>query len=225
MREIGYFAPANRRQESVTYHSSSKLKTVLCDFNPSHAARELWVKPLSIVLNRPPLDFEFSVYGDILVSEAVRNEFINHSISGVEWREVTVFNTSDIERSDCSVWEMVIVGWGGVASPESGIVEIERCEACGRSVFSGYKLPRRILNLVDWDGTDVFAIWPLPRYVLCVGSVACFLEERSFSGIQVRSLDHLPEVVAGTLSPGNPVDWAFATEHQEEIQARAGPIP
>ena len=82
-------------------------------------------------------------------------------------------------------------------------------------MFSGYTHPERLLNIERWDSTDMFLIWPVPRYVMVTGRVRDFILDSKYTGVRLRELGELPLVVAGTLSPGKLRDWFY----EERVRA------
>jgi hypothetical protein len=155
---------------------------------------------------QPFTDFEWTVYGDIVVASAVADALTKEKFSGVQFAETQFYTTTETPFGRDSL-EMRINGWGGMAPVDSGIRVVEQCPYCKDTVFSGYTRPSRLFNIEAWDGSDLFLIWPLPRYVMVTGRVRDFLLHAKFTGVRLRGLEELPEVVAGTLTPGNLRDW------------------
>jgi hypothetical protein len=58
----------------------------------------------------------------------------------------------------------------------------------------------------QWDGSDIFMVWPLPRFILVTAHVAEALESARLSGISFRPISELPPQENG-LSPGRLSYW------------------
>ena len=59
----------------------------------------------------------------------------------------------------------------------------------------------------EWDGSDFFMIWPMPRRVFITKRVAAFLMSSNYSGIRVKQIATLRKAIAGGYSPGHIEDW------------------
>ena len=207
MHKIFWLDASIKFLDRLLYTSFMKMKTSLCSKNPEHAARSRWPRLLKVIGPvRPKTDFEWTVYRDLLVSREIADAFLAEGFSGMKARPVEYYSTTETPfgRDSC---ELYATGWGGVAPPESGIHVVEECSACDHKVFAGYSSPEKVFNIDGWDGSDVFITWPLPRYIMVTARVHDFILGREYSGVTVRPLAELPEVVAGTLSPGSLRDW------------------
>ena len=205
--KIFWLAPGVRFEDQLCYASTTKLETKLCPHRPEHTMRSRWGRPLKVVGPvRPVTDFEWTVYGDVIVSQTMAEAFGKAGFSGVQLLPVEFYTSTETPFGRESV-ELRVNGWGGNAPASSGIHEIERCTYCGHRIFSGYSCPERLFNLEDWDGSDLFLIWPLPRYMMVTGRVRDFILDSKYTGVRLRRLAELPRVVAGTLTPGNLADW------------------
>ena len=105
-----------------------------------------------------------------------------------------------------------------MAASASGVRVLEECPYCKRRIFSGYTDAEKLFDVNAWDSSDVFTIWPLPRYVLATERVCDLIAEHRFSGVKALSIRNLPKVVAGTLTPGNLRDW-FEEDRARQIEA------
>jgi hypothetical protein len=151
-------------------------------------------------------DFEWTVYGDIIVSGEVAESFRRVGFSGVGFPPVELYSSTETPFGRES-FEVRANGWGGCAPADSGVRIMQECPYCKRRVFSGYTRPERIFDLEAWDGSDVFLIWPLPRYIMVTGRVRELILDSRYSGVRVRALGELPMPIAGKLGPGHLADW------------------
>ncbi len=60
--------------------------------------------------------------------------------------------------------ELLVTGWGGVARRESGIRLKSECPYCGSRTYTPCENPDDVLDEAQWDGSDLFRIWPMPHY-------------------------------------------------------------
>jgi len=134
--------------------------------------------------------------------------------------------------------ELVVTGWGGVASPESGLKPIERCLDCHYVRYGFLPHPEKLMDWSQWTGEDFFVIWPLPGLILITGRVAELLRRlkarsytlekpsRSWGGPTVGRLSaSMPEDLAQKYGEPLGIERGKATwitmDKTAEAQARA----
>lgn len=98
-------------------------------------------------------------------------------------------------------------GWGGFASASSGIRETERCDCCGFLNYSGAVQPSQIFDRSQWDGSDVFFVWPLPRIICLSSKAAGVFFNLAVTGVEVEPIVNFPPAVTGGYSPGRLSNW------------------
>jgi hypothetical protein len=211
VEEVFYIDSSIRFDDQLTYASDMAMITTLCPANqglPSqHAMRQRWNSPLKVIGPvKRQTDFEWTVYHDILIEQDVVTKLKRAGFSGVEYRQVEMFTTTQTPIGR-EVFELRITGWGGMASPTSGIRVIEICPKCNRRVYSGQTNPSDILSPEEWDGSDFFMIWPLPRTTFVTKRVAEIIASSDFSDVCVNKLESLPNSINGKYSPGHIQDW------------------
>jgi hypothetical protein len=197
--------------EKLVYESGMRIETRLCPLNagqPSqHAMRQRWVRPLKVVGPvRRMSDFEWSVYGDILLEQDIIKKLRMAGFSGVEFHPAQLHTTTETPIGR-QLFELRVTGWGGIAHPNSGIQIREKCSFCGRSVYSGHINAANLFDIDKWDGSDFFLIWPMPRYVFITSEVANFILKQGWSGVRIRELHKFPKSIADSYSPGHVEDW------------------
>jgi hypothetical protein len=215
---IYWLKPDVKEDERLRYGKHMAFRTQLCDGNPDHARRQTRPTPLRLEFRGGGLtDFLWTPYSEAIVGEDVVRVFSECGIAGCEFIPAELENTmGDQVASD--LYELRVTGWGGMASAESGVRVLEECPHCKHRVFSGYTDASRLVDLDAWDGSDIFIVWPLPRYLLAVESVKEALVERQLTGVKAVPISKLPKVVAGTLTPGNIRDW-FDTDRAGAFDA------
>ena len=57
--------------------------------------------------------------------------------------------------------ELVVTGWGGVVSPDSGLKPIERCLDCHYVRYGFLPHPDKLMDWRQWKGEDFFRMWPV----------------------------------------------------------------
>jgi hypothetical protein len=98
-----------------------------------------------------------------------------------------------------AVSQLRISGWGGVAPPESGIRMDESCPGCGWTHWTDLRDPAGLIEPRNWDGSDFFIIWPLPRFILVSRKAYSLFRENGFTGAKFTKT--FPDTTGGGFSP------------------------
>jgi hypothetical protein len=96
--------------------------------------------------------------------------FERHGLTGYRSRSATVHFRDGTVSKDYS--QLIVVGWAGVARPESGIRLLEKCPGCGVRRYSGMDNAEELIDWNQWSGEDFFLVWPLPELILVTARVA-----------------------------------------------------
>jgi hypothetical protein len=131
--------------------------------------------------------------------------FVECKFTGFEVRPARITVTTT--NKPLSLFELVPLGWAGLASPESGIRLIEDCAACGLKIYSGFEDPSKLVKETNWDGSDFFMVWPLPRVIFISDRVARTIKDQRLTGAQLRKPSDLKMGLLNELSPGRLSYW------------------
>jgi hypothetical protein len=140
------------------------------------------ISPLDMVVPcKSPPDVIFTWMTECLIQERVKRIFEEERLTGF----ITLPAKARVEKTGMplDVSELMITGWGGMAPPASGIREVERCQDCGHLVYSPIEEPRELINPKNWDGSDFFMIWPLPRFHFVTERVVEVCKKHGVSGV------------------------------------------
>ena len=135
---------------------------------------------------------------DCLLSDAVIRSFALNNVTGFETGEVRATQPSPL---GLTYSQLVPCGWGGVADGSSGIELTYSCHGCGYKKYSALRYPRKLFNAACWDGSDVFIIWPLPRFIFVTEKVSEIFREMDTSGVEFTPIEQL-DVGKWGFSPG-----------------------
>lgn len=171
-------------------------------------------------------DFVWTWYHECLVTDRVAQLFKEARFTGYELRPVIVskvykyYTYKDIgfiedkavgikkvirDRNPQHIpklWELVVTGKGGEAHPKSGIRLIKKCKFCGAEEYTGFG-KGLFIDESQWDGSDFFTVWPLPKFIIITERVKKFIEEKKLTNCKITPVEEL--VGKGekeTLSPG-----------------------
>jgi len=133
-------------------------------------------------------------------------------VTGFTVRPVKVESRDDNARKPApDLWELAIMGWGGVAPRDSGISldPVQSCTACGLLIYTRFSRADRLIDHASLDGSDVFIVWPMPRYYFVTDKVKDIIASEEFTGIaftEYRDLVYPPGIVGG-FNPGRLSYW------------------
>ncbi|MEW6103874.1 MAG: hypothetical protein AB1630_08715 [bacterium] len=131
----------------------------------------------------------------IITDETVQL-FKSQGFTGYELKPV-IINTIKRMRKPREIpklWHFVTTGFAGMAYPSSYIkaLDIGGCDFCNKIAFS--YCPNKSASLVDtsqWDGSDFFFIYPVPRLTFITQRVKDFIEENRLTGCKFNTLDEI----------------------------------
>ena len=211
MSQIYFLEPDVQFNQKLEYVSGLSMETTLCPLNaglPSqHAMRQRWQHPLKILAPVQRMtDFEWTVFRDIVIEKDIVDGLQKAKLSGVTFQPVQLYTTTETPIGR-QAFELTVTGWGGMARPESGIRVVEECRYCKRRVYSGFTDPSQLFSPEAWDGSDLFIIWPMPKFTFITKRVADFIKQSDYSGLRIKPLEQLPKSIAGGYSPGHLHDW------------------
>ena len=78
--------------------------------------------------------------------------------------------------------------------------------ACDLTVYSCFSDASSLFDKTQWDGSDIFLIWPLPRYIFVSDRVRQLIIDGGLRGAVLVPPDEL-QCKSGTLTPGSLGDW------------------
>lgn len=159
-----------------------EMHKIRCPIVPGHK-RGVRISDLDVLVPcNPAPDVIFTWMSECLIQERAWKLFVDEKFTGFSIRPAKARIQRD--RSPIVVYELLITGWAGVAPMATGIREVERCAGCGHLRYSGIREPSNLIDVQNWDGSDFFMIWPLPRYIFTTGRVVEACKKHAVSGIE-----------------------------------------
>lgn len=203
-----------------------------CKVNPDHRPGRRRLSPLVVKLERAPSDLMMTNGSNWIATDRLRALFAEHSIAGAEFRTARAIAPSGRKGSKrtvvAPVWELFVVGWGGFASEASGVRPLtERaCPGCGYMKYSKVTDPSHFFDESQWDGSDIFRIWPYPMRFFVSRRLAELLRLYRVSGVAARGLaDFAAECADPAMqfgfTPGPPDDY-FPPDRARQIERTLG---
>jgi hypothetical protein len=117
-----------------------------------------------IVRKRQMADIIWAALKPCLISERVVDLFHSAGLTGFEIRPADVRLMFPHEPSESVYWQLIVTGWGGIVSPESGIRQVIDPTRPDGIFWGTATNPGAIIDAKQWDGSDFFIVWPLPNY-------------------------------------------------------------
>ena len=181
------------------------LEQVTCPINDGHRRGGRRIGDLNVVLPRGPVqDVVWTWYSECLVQDRVWELFNQAGFTGLHRKPVTA-RMNDLEFAELpTLWEIVVTGWGGLASPASGVKLLQLCPGCLHAKYSEIKEPQLLIDETRWDGSDFFMVWPMPNFIFITNRVAECVRDNHLTGVNLtRPRDYRHgRVPTGGFSPG-----------------------
>jgi len=175
------------------------MEKIRCPIKSGHS-RGRRNSPLDVVVPcDPPPDVIFTWMSECLIQEPVRRIFESEGLTGFSalpaWARLKGTGRA------IPVHELAVTGWGGIAPAASGIREVDRCPGCGHLHYSQLEVPEKLIDRKNWDGSDFFMIWPLPRFRFVTERVVQVCQRHKISGVNFSQNMPTPGTRSG-YSPG-----------------------
>ena len=177
-----------------------EMEKIRCPINPGHS-RGRRKSPLDVVVPcDPPPGVIFTWMSECLIQESVRLAFEREGLTGFSLlpAKAKVKKTG----ANIPVYELSITGWAGIAPEASGIRELERCPGCGHLHYSELERPEELVVPKNWDGSDFFMIWPLPRFRFVTERVVEACQRHGVTGVVFSANWPTPRRDSAGFSPG-----------------------
>ncbi len=202
----------NAPPEAEWDHGKVELETVKCPVDPMHQRSGKRLNDLSVVLSDGPLnDVIRTWYTEFLVQDRTLNILRASGVTGFDVKPVKARYEKSSEKPP-KLWEICVTGWGGIADPSSGIrLNLAKsCEICGHLVYTELTRPERLIDKEKWDGSDLFFVWPMPKFIMCTSRVMRIVKDHHLTGVRFTPTSELKvgsKVVIDGFSPGRLSYW------------------
>lgn len=201
--------PSEPRGRRAEWDEGVSFEPIRCPLHPGHQRPGTRSPELRIVLPTGPIrDFVWTGLGECLMQDEVLQLFRQEGITGFDVKPVHARIKGKSGATPPKLWEVVVTGWGGVAPPSSGVRlnAAKSCSACGLLVYSTFDDPSELIEASQWDGSDVFMVWPLPRYAFVTSRVSDLIRYHGLTGVDLEPVSDL-RASGETLTPGRLSRW------------------
>jgi len=182
-----------------------ELEQVVCPVNPKHRRGGKRTTNLSVVFHSSELFDVMWTWGDeCLIQQHVLDAFEQQAFSGFQVKPVEARFKHPVPSEPPRLWELVVTGWAGPASPESGIrLDEERsCLHCGSLHYTRPTDYSRLIDETKWDGSDFFMVWPFPKYIFVTDRVREFIQKNDLRLTQFTRPGDLQDPILQQLKSG-----------------------
>jgi hypothetical protein len=170
------------------------LEQVVCPRFPGHQRGGKRTTDLKIVLRTTDLhDFIWFDYtGECVIQDRVLQLLRDYHVTGFEVRPVKA-RYEGWNKVPPTLWQIVVVGWAGMAKPESGILldASTSCLECGYLHYTGLDNLKKLINQSCWDGSDFFMLWPMPTWIFVTDRVTAIIQEHRLTGTRRIDISEL----------------------------------
>ena len=204
---------------------------ITCAAHPEHQRAGKRLSDLSVAIAPKVDDFVWTWQSDCLVQEHVVALFRKARVTGFDPRPVSAHFRRARSASNPPVvpklQELVVTGWGGVLPPSTGVqlASEESCTCCGLLKYTGVQNTSTFADDIQWDGSDIFMIWPYPRYRFVTDRVADLIRSHELTGVVLRNASGFADdlrsrnLASPDVSPGRLSYW------MPEARAKALGVP
>jgi Protein of unknown function (Gmx_para_CXXCG) len=194
---------------------------VVCPIHRGHTRGGKRIGALSV--RAPPFELEDFVWTnnlELLVSQRLLDVFDQNRVTGFEAKSVKVSYDEKSQEQPPELFELVVVGWGGVAAAAARPRLTHWCPHCQHKHYTIAE-PSRLIDPAQWDGSDLFMVWPLPGYRFVSNRLADILRRERVSGVKLIPASEIPMERGGGASPGN-LRYRMPEDRARELDQRFG---
>jgi hypothetical protein len=196
-----HLAPSSKQSLRATYDEVDlEIETIHCPLNSGHQRAGRRHSPLRAAVAGAGGDIIWTWLSDCLFSDSLVDLITSENLSGLMFRKATVLNQAGKALAQ-GYSEVIVTGWAGIADIDSGIKLEESCPGCGYLHYSSLTTPSKLVRQSQWDGSDFFTVWPLPRFILVTPKVERLFHQRNIGPCRFVHLSKLRAGDSG-FSPG-----------------------
>jgi hypothetical protein len=191
--QFWHIKPDSQRRLAEWDHGKIKTESVICPVNDGHRRGGRRLTDLSIVLPDGAVeDFVWTWQGELLLQNGTLRLLHEFGLSGFETKPVSAKFKKSTQKPP-KLWELVLIGWAGMANPASGIsLDPEKsCAVCGLLHYTNLRNPGYLIDESRWDGSDFFMVWPLPKFIFVTEKVIQIAKEHHLTGLRHEKVSEM----------------------------------
>jgi hypothetical protein len=191
---------------------------VKCARYPEHFHLSMRLnRPLAAVLTEGRVgNVSWVNYGDLLIDR--------HTLDVLENARATGYTAEPVVVNQGQWFLLRALGWGGMAASDSKIYRADYCEICKYVNYKVRALPTCLVDVNQWDRSDMFMVWPLSKFIVVTRRIAKELSRAGITGLacvpEIAILRRSDTYGPGRLSNYMDLDLAIArgnVSHIDEV--------
>ncbi len=189
-------------------HGKIETDRIKCPINDGHQRGGKRLSNLSIVIpDGQTEDFVWTWQSQLLLQNRALHLLQEFGVTGFDVKPVTARYKKSTEVPP-KLRELVLTGWAGMANPASGIRldSTKSCPVCGLLHYTNLARPEYLIDAAQWDGSDFFMVWPLPKFVFVSDKVVQIIREQHLTGLGVERVSDMTTGDSG-FGPGRLAYW------------------
>jgi hypothetical protein len=192
--------PKNQRR--ATEGPNTKYEKVICPVDDRHTRAGRGLGGLSVTIDPTNIkDITWTWSTDVLVTQRVLDVFDKHRVTGFETRPAEFKSPKRSGPELPPMFELIVTGWGGMGAAASGVRVSTLCSTCK---YQSYFIadPSHLIDPASWDSSDLFIVWPLPRYRFASDRLAGIIRQEKITGVRLIPASDIPMKKDSTVYPG-----------------------
>jgi hypothetical protein len=198
--------PVAQSSRATLSEEGLEMGTIFCPLNPGHQRADVRRSALRVRVAGAAGDIVWTWMTECLFSEKLIDLVQSKHLTGLTFRAATVLAPSGKPLAQ-NYKEVTVTGWAGMALAESGIRLEESCPGCGYLHYSCFTDPRKLIRDDQWDGSDFFIVWPLPRFIFVSPKVEDLFRRHNIGPCRFTPMSELKCGSSVGISPGRLSDW------------------
>ncbi len=177
---------------------------IKCPIDKGHQRAGTRIGDLKIDLKSAKVPHFITTFlSDWIITEEVATLFEEAGFTGYTLKPIGVDKVGRGSKYAVPpLWEFIVIGNGGNAHPKSEIKLKYECTACGHKIYTDFG-KGLFVDESQWDGSDFFTIWPLPKFIIVTERVKEFIEKNKLKNCRlIPTADLIGSGEEGTLTPG-----------------------
>jgi hypothetical protein len=199
-----------------------ETEKVVCPVDAGHRRGGKRLTNLSVALRGNGVeDFVWTWLSECLVQDNVLEIFRKNGFTGFDVKPMKAKFKRDSDNNPPRLWELLVMGWAGMASAESGIKLTKECRACGLLRYSRCVNPGKLIDVSQWDGSDFFMVWPLPKFIFITERVARVIRDNAITGVVLQRPADISFGMVPFIGPGR-LSYRMPPERARELGGALG---
>ncbi len=186
------------RYKYADYSENTDWHSITCPINPGHQRAGTRIGNMSIELpDEGRRDFYWTFLSELIITDFLAELLQQEKLTGFKLKPVQVSNIQPKQK----LWEFIPTGKGGLSFNYQVVYE---CKHCGLKYYRDHDqtneenlkpLKRVLVDESKWDGSDIFTVDGLYRYILMTEKVKNLIMKNKLKGGMIALSNDLDSYV------------------------------